>query len=195
MKKITKEYKIYKYEELSESAKETVLENHYSINVDYDWWDFCYEDFKQQLNNIGIECESFYFSLDRDNYIAMDKPIFNSREKYFDIICKESNNEYIKKLYKHKSFLWEAYENLCLNTKCYAGGITSNYISIDNVYTHSDLIGKLEEEAENYLQNKLEEFKDTLKKEYEYLTSEEAILETIESNEYTFLEDGTMFNE
>ncbi|MGE5433049.1 MAG: hypothetical protein ACM3QX_18370 [Syntrophomonadaceae bacterium] len=34
-----------------------------------------------------------------------------------------------------------------------------------------------------------------LREEYSYQTSEEGIRDTFEANEYTFLEDGTMFNE
>jgi hypothetical protein len=34
----------------------------------------------------------------------------------------------------------------------------------------------------------------TLEKEYEYLSSDEAIIETIEANEYTFTESGKLEN-
>jgi hypothetical protein len=44
------------------------------------------------------------------------------------------------------------------------------------------------------LKDILYEYLEMLRQEYEYQTSEEAIIETIEANEYTFLEDGTMKN-
>ena len=48
--------------------------------------------------------------------------------------------------------------------------------------------------AEDFKQSILEDYRIMLNKEYEYLTSEEAIIETFEANEYTFEEDGTMNN-
>ena len=54
--------------------------------------------------------------------------------------------------------------------------------------TEEDCI-ELEEE---FLKDLLECYLLTLKEEFEYNTSEEAILETIRANEYDFRSDGTM---
>ena len=65
---------------------------------------------------------------------------------------------------------------------------------------YKPLFEKVEEDEEDedlendYKNELLEEYLSILTKEYEYLTSLEAIVETIQSNEYTFLENGTMFN-
>lgn len=36
----------YKFAELSEMAKQKALESLYDLNVDYDWWDYIYDDAK-----------------------------------------------------------------------------------------------------------------------------------------------------
>jgi hypothetical protein len=40
----------------------------------------------------------------------------------------------------------------------------------------------------------ISEYAHMLQREYDYLTSEEAIRETIEANDYDFTEDGKLFN-
>ena len=44
-----------------------------------------------------------------------------------------------------------------------------------------------------FRQSLLEDYRIILQKEYEYLTSEDAVIETIEANEYEFTEDGKIF--
>lgn len=58
--------------------------------------------------------------------------------------------------------------------------------------TKSD--GDYESVRDEFLRSLLEDYRIFLQKDYEYLTSEEAIIETIKCNEYTFLENGTMKN-
>ena len=48
-------------------------------------------------------------------------------------------------------------------------------------------------EAE-FLKSILEDYSIILQKEYEYLTSREAVEETIEANDYHFTENGNLFN-
>ncbi len=49
-----------------------------------------------------------------------------------------------------------------------------------------------DELIEEFNQSLSEDYRIILRKEYEYLTSEESIIETIEANEYEFLENGKM---
>ena len=52
---------------------------------------------------------------------------------------------------------------------------------------------ELEELEMEFLNSLLEDYRIMLTKEYEYQTSEAAIIETIEANEYEFKADGTRF--
>lgn len=58
--------------------------------------------------------------------------------------------------------------------------------------TKSD--GDYESVRDEFLESLLEDYRIILQKDYDYMTSKEAIIETIEANEYTFLENGTMKN-
>ena len=51
----------------------------------------------------------------------------------------------------------------------------------------------LQETKDEFLQALLEDYRMLLQKEYEYQTSEEAIIDTIKANEYEFTEDGKHF--
>lgn len=53
---------------------------------------------------------------------------------------------------------------------------------------------ELSDKEDDFLNEILEDYRIILQNEYEYLTSKEAIIESIEANEYTFLEDGTLKN-
>lgn len=65
--------------------------------------------------------------------------------------------------------------------------IEKEFIKLSKDESYDDAIGLCEDE---YLASLLEDYSIMLQKEYEYLTSEEAIIETIQSNEYMFTEDG-----
>lgn len=53
---------------------------------------------------------------------------------------------------------------------------------------------ELEADEDEFLKSLLEDYRIILRNEYEYLTSKEAIIETIEANEYLFTEDGKLSN-
>ena len=40
----TRTYNVYKIDELPKESKQKAIEKYYDINVNWDWWDFTYED-------------------------------------------------------------------------------------------------------------------------------------------------------
>lgn len=56
------EVKLYHFDELSDEAKEKAVSELYDINVDYDWWQFIYDD----AENIDLKLTGF--NLDRSQY-------------------------------------------------------------------------------------------------------------------------------
>lgn len=46
---------IYTYNELSDTAKEKARQWYREGNLDYDWWDFLYDDFNARAQELGIE--------------------------------------------------------------------------------------------------------------------------------------------
>lgn len=49
-------------EELEPSVMEKVLTRYRDWNVDHEWWEFTYDDYKEKLENIGFEDPDFSFS-------------------------------------------------------------------------------------------------------------------------------------
>jgi hypothetical protein len=58
---------------------------------------------------------------------------------------------------------------------------------------HEGIDDEISESEEEFLRDLLEDYRIILQKEYDYNTSKEAIIETIEANEYEFTEDGKIF--
>ena len=142
----------------------------YDINIVDEWWDFLYEGFKEELDKIGVSCNTFYFSLDRDYYFVMNKPMIIDSIKFLKY-CKIDLRTRLGK---------ELIETIHINTHDYLGNNMENYID--------------EESCDEKLKTLLKDFSSQLNSSYEYLTSEKVIIETIESNGYEFVECGDLYN-
>ena len=77
--------------------------------------------------------------------------------------------------------------------KCETYYTASEFISNREKLDIDEQEEELEELEQEFLKSLLEDYRIILQKEYEYQTSEEAIIETIEANEYEFKADGTRF--
>lgn len=58
----TTETKVYRFNELSDEAKESVIQNHRENCFDYDWWEWVYEDAQEIGKILGIDIDRIYFS-------------------------------------------------------------------------------------------------------------------------------------
>jgi len=153
--------KLYDFKELPEDIQEKVINNLSDINVDYDWWDFIYQDAK----DIGLEISSF------DIYQKeIDGELIDSIDGIIKAIMKNHGKE--TDTYKLAEKYQAMYEK-----------------------QGQDISDDLDEEWHiDFRHDLLECYLSMLEKECEYLESREAIIETIEANEYTFEADGTMRN-
>lgn len=184
MRQETVEYTIYKYDELSEEAKDKVIEKFIDINVDLEWWDCSYDDFKEDLAEIGLECDTFYFSLNRDSHIEASKLRLIDDEKFVRSFNKDIKDSLISAA------------ELCLehHTGRHSWDtFTSNYDVPDRCPRLQKAVFSLIDACNEKLKDLLETFLSRLQRECDYLTSREAIEETILCNEYEFLEHGEMY--
>ena len=165
--------KIYKFNELSDEAKETAIENWREDGIGYGWWDCTYEDAEQA----GLKLTEF--DIDRGGYCKGDfvKYAENTANKILAEHGEECEtyqtatdfiNESAKLLEKYLPELDE-------------GGYDENESERDEAQQELDA---------EFLRSILEDYRIMLQNEYEYLNSDEAISETIECNEYEFTEDG-----
>ena len=110
MRTITKEFKVYKFEELSETAQQSAIDKNYSINIDHDWWCYVYEE----IEELGGTCEGFdidrgpQIDLKINDYEAFASKIivehgtecetYKTAKKFLDDIKESDNDDDIKSL-------------------------------------------------------------------------------------------------
>ena len=165
----TKTINLYQFSELSEDAKQKAISNLCDINIDYEWWNCTYDD----ASNIGLKITGF--DIDRGSYV---------------------NGEFIDSALSCAHKIESEHGETCETWKT-AKQFINDFNTINLKY-ENDEINEDEAETdeedlnEEFLKSLCEDYRIILRNEYGYLTSEEAIIETIESNEYDFTEDGKL---
>jgi hypothetical protein len=186
---------IFTFEELSEEAQEKVLQEFSGINVNYEWWEFIYDDAK----NVGVEIDGF--DIGRGNRISGSIDDLETVCNKIIIEHGESTEtailalEYLDKFIVLNARLDRAVDVMDEIDRRYED---LNPEKADRVYDTADGIiedceDTIQDLAEEFEREILECYLTILRKEYEYLTSEEAIIETIQANEYEFTEDGSQY--
>ncbi|MES2727569.1 MAG: antitoxin of toxin-antitoxin stability system [Bacteroidota bacterium] len=192
--------KIYKFEELSADAQRKVIEDNYDINTDYEWYDCVYEDAKEIGKIIGLDIDKIYFSgFSSQGDGACFKGSYSYQKE-----CVKKIKEYApidEKLHSIAERLYniqkENFYKISATIK-QSGHYYHEYCTAINVYKDGDFMyfdgaDKVEEEITDCLRDFMRWIYKTLDAEYEYLTSEDAIRETLEANEYEFTKDGNRF--
>ena len=172
MRTVTTHTTVYKFDELPEEGKRKALELLYDINVDYDWWDSLYDDAKT------IGCEIKGFDIDRGSYCKL--------------ICSDAHATALLIVENHGPDCDTrklADEYLKDREKIFSEADKDEDGEIPE-YPTKDFLDELDVE---FIRALGEEYLSLLRQEYEYQTSEEAIKEMIEANDYEFTEDGKMF--
>jgi hypothetical protein len=199
---LTKTVKAYKFRELSDSAKQRVLEKFYDINVDSDFWYKCdFEDIKEIGKIIGISIEDIYFS----GFSSQgDGACFEGTYEY-----KKNSLKAIKDYAPQDTTLHEIAKNLyeiqkinfyTIGAKVTHNGLYSheNCTEID-VYTRDrdgyfndylTITTKTDTEIKEYLRDFMRWIYKCLNEDYDFLTEEKQIIDTIEANDYDFDEKG-----
>jgi hypothetical protein len=170
----TIEIKIYTFDELSDSAKETARNWYREGGLDYEWWDHIYEDAK----TAGLELKTF--DLDRNRH-AIGNFIESARE-CAELIIKNHGHE-CETFKTATAFLKERDEIVDTAPKDENGDLEDESALDDN-------LDKCEAE---FLKSILEDYSRMLQRESEFLYSAESVDENIRANEYTFLQNGKRF--
>lgn len=159
---------VYTFDELTEEQKEKAIEKLYDINIDYEWWDFMFYD----AENIGLKLTGF--DLDRNRH---------------------ATGEFLLSAYEVAENIIRDHGDACETYKT-----ASNFLNDCNKDPRPDEddedFGDWEDRMidleSEFLQSLLEDYSIMLQHEFEYKTSEEAIIETIQANGYEFDEDGNL---
>ena len=164
---------VYSFNELSEEAKNVAIEKMSSINVEHDWWEFIYEDAK----NIGLKITSF--DLDRNRH-AKGEFLLHANEVAQNILNSHGKDCETYKTAFNFTEEWQP--------------IFNNYMDENHeLYESEEAEEQMLKIEDDFLNSLLEDYSIILQNECEYLQSEECIIETIEANEYQFLENGERF--
>ena len=197
---------VYKYDELSESAQQKARERYLEDGLDYSWWDFSYEDFARVAEILGIDLS------------LKAIPLMNGKHRYepeiyFTGFYSQGSGSSFVGAYRYakgavakiKAYapqdeelhrLAQALQDIqCKHFYRLEARITSRRdaaISVD-VSDREDPYKDVGD-AESELADLMNDFNDwmfkRLQDEYEYLTSDEAVEESIVANEYEFDEYG-----
>jgi len=163
---------IYKFNELSETAKQKALDHLFDLNVDYNWWEDMYEDAKE----IGLKITSS--DIDRKDITGE----FNLEACEVAQNVLNSHGESCE-TYKTTEKFMEVWQPIFSD---YMDESSENYESSESEETLIDL------ETE-FLNDLLQDYLILLEHDYDYRTSTEAIIESIECNDYDFTEDGELY--
>ena len=192
--------KLYEFDELSKEVQEKVIENNRDINTDYDWYKYTLEEEGGKLEALGYTSPEINFS---GFYSQGDGACFSSGLNIK--LWLEANKK--QKEYKTAYKLSEYLSGRITTSGHYSHSGTMS-VSLDSDYDrnyydtnrkledklNSELV-ELEADILNMARNEADRIYKVLEKEYEALTSSEAIIETLEANEYTFEDNGRMRNE
>ena len=189
-----KEIVVYSFAELSESAKANALQKLWDINVDHDWYDYTTSDFKDE--NEFFDVDNVYFSL---SYSQGDGAMFE-----YSGVKDKLREMFAHTLSKREKAIFAectTYASGRHGGHYYHSGCCNHSISLDFELWYdypncAKIADAIEENWIGFVKDKYgdlcHELYRNLEREYAYLTSETAIIETIESNELTFDEYGNL---
>jgi organic radical activating enzyme len=163
---------LYKFEELSDEAKEKALDSHRYTNTEHmEWWESTYED----AANVGIKIEGF----DTGRPSTIDGTVEDTESTAHQIV--RDHGEECETYKTAAEYLKERDAVIAAAPK---DPDTDEYMDIEA------LDDKLDELGKEFTKSILEDYLIILRNELEYLESDEAAQESIEANGYEFTEDG-----
>ena len=187
-----------KYEQLSDKAKEKARYRFIDINVDYDWWEFIHEYAEEVAGKLGIYgLEVKGFDLDRGSYVQYEAnfrtPMMKLetlgdelKEQLKHIIDPLVAQSALCAIHSQGSFLWASI------TPAHRTSLNVDW-QVWDTYDDEEIEDLLDGDA---IKKAFEDFADwiqgQLQAEYDHLTSDEAVEETIIANEFEFDEEGEL---
>ena len=185
-----------------------LIERHRDINTDYDWWESTYDDFQTSMKQIGVEVDELYFRgfwsqgdgacfdgavREWHKFLPAVDPDYNNpvliahASAFFSFSCKRNGHYYY---YHERSVAYDA--DLPLPESSIDMDFAEQYspypvddlrtaawLAILNRFTSSTLEKHFREVFTGHMQN----LYDRLETDYEHLTSDEVVWETIVAND------------
>ncbi len=187
-----KKVKLYRFDELSEEAKEGAMEEVAEEATNWDWYTTIEDDFKEEMSKkYGLSIDNIYFS---GFYGQGVGACFDGSIHMGDYLTRTRRKHIYPNLSKYLKYY---------NTHIKIGsGRAENEYSMtfedEGCFTDSEKQGEeYDELLDEIIETCREEARNLYKRlqeEYEYLLSEESIKDFCLSNEILFYEDGRLPN-
>lgn len=162
---------VYTFDGLNDSAKETAREWYREHALDYDWWEFVYED----AERVGLKIKEF--DLDRGSYVKAE--FTSSAEETAHKIEKEHGEacetyKTAKEYLKERDRVVDQWGRDKNGDFINEGGLDESLDALDSDFLHD-------------LQ---EDYRIILEKEIEWLMSDGCVDDNMTANGYEFTADG-----
>jgi hypothetical protein len=195
-----KEETVYSYDELSERAKQTALENLWQINTDYEWGDYIFDDAKECAKLIGIDIDDIFFS----GFSSQgDGAQFTGRYEYAPDGAKAirehaPQDQELHKIADALQLIQRRHFYKLSASVSSSGRYSHEYCTDITVYDEHGADGlyvdaETDETVTDLLRDFMRWIYSRLETEYEWQTSREVIEESIRANEYEFTADGELY--
>jgi len=190
-------------EDIPPDVAKKVAEANRSINTDHDWWDCTVDRFKEDMAAVGIHVERTYFSgfWSQGDGACFDGQVndwgkFLTHLGYTDPFMIQLADNYWMftcghrgRYYHHKSVGYNEQAPLPCNDE--DEQFIKDYLGIDEVLRASVALNQLAKYDEDTLckefresfERHMQDLYRRLEREYDYLTSDTAVLEALEANE------------
>lgn len=185
-------------------TKDELIDKYRDINTDSEWWDCTYSDFKERMTAIGIDVDEMYFSgfwSQGDGACfegsVSDWGLFLQSLGYDNPILLQHAADHWSFSVKHSGHYYHE------NCTSFSGELpmpdgydTEEFIDYFSPYTEdfrsqawvaviSGFTANFEDEFRDAFKDHMRQLYKDLEAEYDYLTSDEAVWESLEANEMT----------
>lgn len=187
--------------------KQELIDKYRDINVDHDWWDFTYEDFTKDMLDKGIDVDQIWFSgfWSQGDGACFTGTIFvDNFKKFMEVhdLRKEYPATYFFAelgeigvvIRQSGRYLHENTMSISINEDAYnpyeeEDGL--RYETYDTMLSlFNDEFSNLEQEVSEICRDHARDLYRRLEKEYEHLTSDELVWDTIEANDLHLQHEG-----
>ncbi len=191
--------KVYEYDELSDEAKKKAREELQDINTDFYWSECTIWDSQDIGKLMGIDIENIYFT----GFGSQgDGACFEGHYAYKKGSAKAVMAHAPQDTELHKIALGlqalqkKNFYRLTANVK-QSGHYSHEYCTLIDVsaYDHHDnnlITIETEDALKDLLRDYMRWIYRQLEQEYEWRTSDDAVIDSIRTNEYEFTEDGSI---
>ena len=189
MRQETVTYTYYTFDELTDDQKKKAIDKHREINVDYGWHDGILSEFEEALEILGFKnivssYSGFWSQGDGASFIG--EFIIPTDDDTLEMRVKKLESEYT---WIYVNFNFDKYLKMTFDDDESLYLETYEVYRMGHHYSHSNTITCDHDELKEFTRSFSDFIYRTLEKEYDHLTSDEVVKETLISNEIEFRSD------